>query len=415
MTIPGLWCWFTNPVSVFYNNKLYFIPIDTVGLNYTVHQYDIMQETVNSKNLATSYSSDDHGNGSILVRNSDKKIIVFGAKHTDDTIRMWVSTEAESISAFGNEVSLDSQIGGNTYAYPCPIQLTGEANEPIYLFYRNRIGLQSIWDGQHYSISADGGSTWSTGVKFFSYTAGENEQRPYFHYAQNGTDRVDFLCTDGHPNEVATNSVYHFYLTGGKWYKSDGTEITGDLPLTPDRVTKVYDGTTIRAWVWDIAVNSSGNPVIVFSTFPNSTNDHRYNYAVWTGTDWSIHEICTAGGYLYAAEKYYSGGVTIDKGNPSIVWCSRNIDSKWSIWRYMTIDSGATWSGSEQSSPTTDIQARPYCAKGATNDEPIWWYGTYITYENADCLVHYPSAISGRLISQQMSGGMQNLSGGFNG
>lgn len=382
VAVDGVWSWFTNPTAVYYNNNMYFVPIDTQAQKLFSHQYNSLNDLHTSCRLVSNFSNDDHGNGSILIRDSDKKVLVFASKHSDTTIRKWVSCNPESVNSFNVEESLDAQLGGTNYDYPNPVQLTGEANDPIYLFYRH---YNTGWDGHYFSKSTDGGATWTTGTQFFK----NGTERPYFQITENGTDRIDFTCTNGHPSEVSGCSIYHFYYTGGKWYKSDGTEITDALPLEPSDVTQVYDGSSIEAWVWDIAINSSGNPVIVFATFPTPESDHRYYYAVWTGTSWSVNQICTAGGPLYATETYYSGGATLDKGDPSTVWCSRNIDSKWSIWKYVTDDGGANWTASEESTPTADPQARPYCAKGATGLDPIWWYGTYTAYNNNDCAVRY--------------------------
>ena len=384
--LRGIWSWYTQPNAVYYNGNLYFSVIDTIAQKLNIYSYNISTEALTSANLATWYGVDDHSTASILVRDSDKKLLAFSAKHNDSTIRLRISSNTESISAWDSEVSLDASLGGTMYNYPNPIQLLGEANDPIYLIYTERgDGIK----GQYYSKSEDGGATWAAGTKFFQYTDGESvEHRPYFQSVQNGIDRIDFACTQGHPSEVAGCSIYHFYYTGGKWYKSDGTEITEALPLEPGDVTRVYDGSTTEAWIWDITIDSSGYPVLVYATFPTPASDHRYNYARWTGSAWDIHEICTAGSPLYSAETYYSGGVTIDKTDPSIVWCSRYVDSKWAIWKYTTSDSGATWSGTIQTTATTNPQARPYCAKDYDGDA-LWWYGTYTSYIDSDCQIRY--------------------------
>lgn len=381
--IDGIWSWFTNPRAVHYNSKLYWGAVTQSSAGDLVaHDYNRLTGTIETSTLSTAFDGNDHANPSILIRDSDKKLMVFATRHNDTEFNYWVSTNAEDASAFGTATNIDSSIGGERYDYPCPIQLTGEANDPIYVFYRHRNTANTAWLGTCFTKSTDDGATWAAGTTLFQ-NAGE---RPYFMYARNGDDRIDFACTNGHPDEVAACSIYHFYYQGGNYYTSDGTLI-GDgtaLPLEPADVTLVYDGTTVDSWVYDLAVDSSGNPVIVYSTLNTRASDHRYRYARWSGSTWVDNEICTAGGPLYVAASTYSGGVTVDKVNTNIVWCSRNTAAGvWGIYRYTTSDGGATWVEEQQDAHSGVVNARPFCPWGASYPA-IWWSGTYTTYSNYD-------------------------------
>lgn len=379
--VLGQWSLFTNPRAIYSSGVYYWSTVDTLG-NIWAYSFKPSNGTRTSVILAAALEIDDHDHASVLLRDSDSKILAFYTKHNDtNNARLRISSAANDASAFAAEVNLDAQLGGNIYSYLCPIQLTGEANDPIYLFWRDRLG-DSTFDGHYFSTSADGGATWAARTQFFV----NGTERPYFQYARNGTTRIDFTCTQGHPNEVAGCSIYHFYYQGGHWYKSDGTDL-GDsaaaLPLAPADVTQVYDGSSVEAWCWDIAINSNGYPVIVYATFPTPASDHRYRYARWTGSTWDDHEICTAGGPLYAVEAYYSGGVTLDKTNPSIAWCSRYTGSQWEIWKYTTSDGGTTWTGTQITASSAYMNARPYCAVGAPeNATAFWWHGRYTSYSN---------------------------------
>jgi len=382
--VPGVWSWFTKPTFVYYDNNKYFTLIDTQATDLKIYKTNSATGELSSYTLNANFGTDDHNLGSILVRSSDSKILVFSCVHNDATINLQISTNAEDISTWGDVISLDASLGSIYYDYPCPIQLTEETNDPIYLFYRNNVSSNS------FSKSEDGGETWASGTKFFQYIDESSvEHRPYFQIVRNGTNRIDFTCTQGHPNEVTGCSIYHFYYTGGKYYKSDGTEITGALPLKPADVTQVYDGSTVESWVWDIAIDGSGNPIIVFATFPTPASDHRYNYARWTGSAWDIHQICTAGQPLYSPEIFYSGGVTLDKGDPNIVWCSRNVTGQWEIYKYVTADGGATWAETQITTGSSGVNIRPTCADGATGLYPLWCEGRYTTYADTDCQVKF--------------------------
>lgn len=65
-------------------------------------------------------------------------------------------------------------------------------------------------------------------------------------------------------------------------YKANGEKITSwsSLPIQPRLSDIVYDATETneKAWIWDVAENRKGDPVIVYSRFPNDSN-HVYYYA----------------------------------------------------------------------------------------------------------------------------------------
>lgn len=371
----GGWTWFSNPRAVYYNGVTYFAGIssdadaviNSVDSNGIGHRYG----------LHAIFQLDDHANPSILIRNSDKRVMSWYCTHNGSTIYQRVSKNPEDISDWLPETSLDAQLGFDWYTYPCPVQLTGETNEPIYLFFRS---WQVVPEGIYYSKSSDGGTTWNTAVRFIAVAT----QRPYFHVVRNGTDRIDIVCTDGHPNEVPTNSIYHCYYQNGNLYKSNGTLIgaIGSGPYTPSvSFTKVYDGTTNNAWNWDIAVDGSGYPVIAYAQFRSSNVDHRYRYARWNGSSWTDGEVVAGGTYLYAAEAQYSGGICIDHSNVNVVYVSKQVSSQWEIWKYVTADAGATWdAGTAITSGSSNPNIRPVVPQGGGPYSVMWCNGTYTAY-----------------------------------
>ena len=359
----GIWSWFTNQRAVINGSSYYFGFVDETG---SVYVGDDNIKTL----LKTDVDVDDHANPSIIALENGK-ILVFYSGHNDSTIYKSEST-GNNITAFNSPVSLVSETGGANISYPCPIQLTGEENDPIYLFYRadGVSGGRSV----HMSKSINNGLTWLEGIEIFE----NSTQRPYHQITRNGTDRIDFAVTSGHPGEVATNSLYHFYYTGGNYYKSDGTLI-GDssvLPIDPTDVTLVYDGTTNRCWVWDIFIDGDGNPIIAYTNFV-STTDHRYRYAKFNGTTWDDAEIVAGGTNLYAGQPYYSGGVAIDRSNINAVYVSINTAGNKNIFKYVTADGGATWAVDSQIS-TSNRDIRPY----SVGERVYWVRGTYTTFED---------------------------------
>jgi hypothetical protein len=146
----------------------------------------------------------------------------------------------------------------------------------------------------------------------------------------------------------------------------------------------VYDAVAggARAWIWDVATDSAGNPVIVYATFPSSTN-HIYRYARWTGTAWVNSTITAAGGSIAgASQPYFSGGVELDHANPSNVYLSRQINGIHEIEKWTTSDGGATWSSVAITSGSLKKNVRPVVPWGSTTRvmQVIWMYGDYSTY-----------------------------------
>ena len=115
---------------------------------------------------------------------------------------------------------------------------------------------------------------------------------------------------------------------------------------------KVYDAeiTGARAWIWDIAVDDSRNPVIVYAVYPEET-DHRYRYARWNDGKWEDNEITNAGGGWFPQtqkgkkerEPHYSGGIILDHADPSIVYLSKKSNDIFEIEKWTTSNGGAEW------------------------------------------------------------------------
>ena len=357
-------------------DKTYYGAVNKNG-DIVIHAYDHVTGNVSGPyTLSVALQVDDHAQPSILIR-TDGKLLVFYASHNGSKAYCRVSAGVEDISAWGNVV--DVTPSGQTVSYPSPIQLTGEENNPVYCIYRGIVSPATEREVV-YAKSTDGGATWAAPVRVFAVTG----QRPYFHVAQNGTARIDFIVTDGHPNEIATNSLYHFYYSGGNYYKSDGTQIIASLPFTAANVTKIYDGITDHGWVWDVAIDSAGYPRCVFATFPDATTDHRYQYAFWNGSAWTIREICAAGGPLYSGETYYSGGISLNHSNTNEVYLSKNLGSGWDIWKYVTADDGATWTATQITNDAA-LQFRPVIPRDAQADLPVVWLeGRYTSYTDFD-------------------------------
>lgn len=378
----GGWVWFSDPRAVYDNGYTFVGYTDNDG-NYVAARYNHATGAVDQTFvLYTSSVIDDHQNPVFLVRASDSRLLAFYRDTSAGECLIRVSTNPDDVSAWGAPTDVMSQLGAATRYYHRPHELPGESGTPMYLWLSTNdiSGLAKIFG---YSKSTDGGTTWSTYTSIYQCTTWVYEKM-----VVNGTDRFDFAVTDNHPTDGAT-SIYHFYYHAGSYYKSDGTLITAGLPFSQTAPTKVYDGSSISSWIWDIAIDpATSRPILVFATFPTPSSDHRYNYAAWNGTVWVVNQICTAGGPIATnlgfdpGQTYYSGGVSLDHTDPSIVYVSRNIGSQWEIWRYHTADGGATWTSVQLTTGSAQPQVRPVGIRGRVNDlAALWLNGSYPDYE----------------------------------
>jgi hypothetical protein len=376
----GSWALFSDPKAFYFNYKTYFSSIRADGSVF-IGAFDHINNYTNSEFVLHSVLEvDDHDFPAILMRNSDKKLLAFYSKHIGAEMYLRISTDAEDISAFDTETDLASQIGKTEYTYSQPIQLIGETNEPIYLFSRDHTspgGSQNRW---FFSKSTNGGTTWSSAVDLFTTPTNRSG---YLKAVQNGTERIDFFVSDGHPQFDSNVSLYHFYYRGGNYYKSDGVQISATLPLTQSDITQVYSGSTYSGWNWDISIGSDGNPVVAFVVFVSSA-DHRYYYGHWTGSTWSTGQIVAGGGGITGGEPYYSGGICLDHINSSIVYLSKPVSGQWELFRYYTEDKGLTWGSVKLTSNSTSVNHAPNCVRGRKNNDiaVLWLQGTYTSYTN---------------------------------
>ena len=374
---PGVWTWFNDPRAIVLGDNVVVGALTMDGAP-TAYVFPDSGPQAPEFRMLPNFQIDDHNNPSFLVRSSDSRVLAFFSAHPGG-LRVALSTNPNSVAEFGAPANINTSIGIGVpgLSYANAYELTGEVGSPIYLF--TRFGNSSATWKQVFTVSTDQGATWATAQDFLTTV----NDRPYLKMAQNGNARIDFLVTDGHPRDFATNSVYHFYYEGGDYYKSDGTLISASLPFTPaDDLTLVYDGSSVRAWIWDIQIDGLGNPAIIYATFP-STTDHRYHRAVWNGSAWVSSEICAAGGYLYAAEDYYSGGACFDPDDFNVVYASREVSGVHQLYRCETAD-GVSWSV-EELLATSNKKFRPYVPLGSRS--LLYVEGVYNSYVSYRCSI----------------------------
>jgi hypothetical protein len=358
LTDDGVWTWFNDPRSYYSpeNGEVVTGWINSLG-QVKLKSYP----SLDTSGVLRTIEVDDHDNP-VIIRKSDGKYLVGYTTHDGDA---WIreSTNTDDITSFETEVVFPSL--RRTYSYLHEIESEGR----MYTFFRDLQG-GSLW-GRFFQYSEDGGDTWSAQDTFLN----NGIQRLYTISRKRDNSRIDFITTDGHPNNIIT-SIFHFYYQDDYFFRTNGDTIsqlgTGFVPL--DSMTLVYDAdiSGIDSWVWDLRFDEVGNPIVVYATIV-SEFEHYYNYARWTNGEWIKSQVCAAGATIepVGLEHHYSGGITILDRNTLI--CSREVLGDWSLFAYTTPDGGRTWLHRKIETGTglTNKKIRPFVPINATWDSRI--------------------------------------------
>lgn len=368
----GGWSWFGDPRGVHHRgayNRTYIGWIDREG-TIKVASYDHGTGVRTTAALRWRLEVDDHDNPSLHLL-PDGRLMVFYSRHAGGKMFYRVSVRPEDITSWRRERTVPTNTPGpNGYTYPNLVQLRAE---------RNRLWL--FWRGGNYqptfSTSADGGDTWTTARTLVKYA----DNRPYIKFASNKRDTIHFAFTQGHPNTSQTK-IYHAFYKRRAFYRADGTKIKrmSQLPLSPSETARI-DTTASKDWIHDIALDNAGRPVIVYATF-RSARKHSYWYARWTGTRWLRVPLTSAGPPIAnRRETWYSGGITLDHDNPSVVYLSRKVNGMHEVETWWTPDRGRTWSRQAVTSGSRTENVRPISPRGllAFDDDMsvVWMRGNY--------------------------------------
>jgi hypothetical protein len=377
----GAWSWFADPRAVRYDGAHQRTYVGWVAQDgdIKVSAYDHATLSRTTVVLASKLQVDDHANPALQVL-PDGRLRVFYSAHYGNVMSYRTTRNPEDITSWEAPLTVPvNSPGTKGYTYPNPSRLSAERTS--YLFWRG---------GNHnptFSTQADGASTWSPARTLVSVPG----QRPYIKYDANGTDTIRFAFTNAHPAAVADVNIYYAAYRAGGIFRANGTRIASvGTAIAPSQADTVYD-TARKAWVHDVAADSSGRPVVVFASFA-STSDHRYMYARWTGSRWQTSEITAAGGSISpdGKEPYYSAGITLDHEDPATVYLSRLVAGIYEVETWTTADGGTTWSRQAVTSADTANNVRPISPRGLipfTADLSVVWirgiYNSYVDYKTS--------------------------------
>ncbi len=374
----GAWCWFSDPRAVHYNgsyDRTYVSSVSSEG-DIVVTSYDNKSGGINNHIVVSKFQGDDHDVPSLLFL-PDGRLMIFFTRHNGD-FSYTSTTKPEDISEWHEVKKLDM---GKMLCYSNPVMLTEEDNR-IYVFFRGGYNWKPS-----FITSDDLGKTWSEPKVMVGKPGEDKYNRPYTKVISDGTKRIWFAITDGHPRDEPMNSIYVMYFEGGKFFQVDGSEIGSidNLPIDQNSLKKAYDGIEpkVRSWIWDIALDNQGYPVIVY-TLLKEESVHKYYYGKWNGTEWESHFISNGGQDFPRRdykkedrnpEPHYSGGIILDHENTNIVYLSKPVKDVFEIFKYQTNDSGKDWSVTNITAKSTRDNVRPFVVRNhVEGDSPylLW-------------------------------------------
>jgi hypothetical protein len=372
----GAWSWFGDPRAVYAKGSVYTGWISRAG-NVRVARWFPDSGRVQVRTVKRHLGRDDHNNPSLLVRR-DGRISAFFSPHSGRYLpppgipkAMYVRTTRRP----GDIRRWDplrrvrpNTPGGLGWTYPNPVELRAERR--IWLFWRGgnwQPTFSASRDGRHWSRAR-------------TLIRGPGDNRPYAKYASNGRDSIDVAYTEGHPGSYRTGIRYARYRRGA--IRTAGGRLIArmrSLPFAAGRGQSVYrPGRRGRAWVFDVARDGRGRPVIAYVTYPSESRP-LYRYARWTGSRWRNHDVVPAGPPIAGD---YAGGMSLDHEDPATVYLSRKVDGDFEVERWHTRNGGRGWTHVSVTKGSRGVDnIRPVAPRGLRGDDTVVWLrGRYPGY-----------------------------------
>lgn len=406
----GAWCWFADPRALHYENESGTINATYIGYidmhgNIKATQVDYTTGTTTEVLVRSWFQPDDHDNPSFLVL-PDERVMIIYSRHTDEACFYYrISKQPGDITCLGEEKRLDTK--DNT-TYPNPFILSDDPHH-IYMCWRGIGWHPTVAQMSLPDENDDMTFTWGPYQMVKSTGA-----RPYAKYISNGKDKIYLAYTTGHPDNEYPNWLYCnvFDVNDKCLYDVRGKKLSVvqdgmfSVRKTEDYAS-AYPNTIVdktadrRDWLWNMAFDKQGNPVIGMTKISQDKKNHDYYYAKWNGNAWQNVFVANGGGQFHqtpGVEMCYSGGMAVDRDNPHDVYCSVPVNGVYEIVKYTMGEDGKNVVSSE---PVTTGSAlnnmRPFVIEGVAKDGAhrlTWMNGNYYfwivntRYKNA-----YPTSI----------------------
>lgn len=410
----GAWCWFADPRAIEFVSKdgsmrrTFIGYIDRHG-SVKATQVDRIAGTTEEVMVRSWFQPDDHNNPAFLVLPDDRIMIIY-SRHTDEPCFYYrISREPGDITMLGEEKVLKTSF--NT-TYPNPYILSDDPQH-IYMCWRGTNWHPTV--ARMTMPDKDDNIRFDWGPHQMVQSSGA---RPYAKYMSNGKDKIYVAYTTGHPDNEYPNWLYcNVFDVNTRQLSDIKGNILSTVGTTQVRRTEEYlkahpfavvdHPTDSRDWIWNMAFDKQGNPVIGMTHISKDKHSHSYYYAKWTGKEWQKTFIADGGGHFHQSpetENCYSGGMAVDRNNPSVVYCSVPVNGVYEIMRYtMSEDGKAVVSSEAVTHDSKKNNARPYvteaqCANSSVaegSEGSLYWMNGdyYFWIVNTRYPLGYPTSI----------------------
>jgi hypothetical protein len=320
-------------------------------------------------------------------------------------------------------VTWPSTADGNRFVMRPYLQITDNGIDRIDLVFTD--GHPDEYDSNNpYSSSTDPDESGPGTSLYHAYIKNNNV------YTSNGTQMVSLA------NLGTTTGTYYEWGLDFKNHSAIGSGLVSFTKIQ-DVATQSSSSLGSSCWGWDLTRNdSTGEINVVFARFPRTSSTatgqfgavHEYWHARYAPSfsSWVTNKITDdAGTYIaqdvfnssgvvtqYAGgQPHYSGGISIDKDDPTIVYASvflgtaagygtRGKDATFEVQKYTTDNDGLTWSFDSrltghgrrsQTKATRPVTPRWRSRLNTTNVIPdvFWQEGRYHNYMNSGNLKGY--------------------------
>ncbi len=352
LTDDGAWCWFSGPRAIYTHNGSGGIITGWVDSKGSIQaaSFNVNNDKKKIQTVDPKLDKDDHANPS-FVELSNNDVLMSYTKHFDSVVRF--SRKAADSNDF--EKPEQHPVFDKEQYEKYPAKGVGYANVFALSEENGRIYCFGRWTGYKPNMmwSDDNGKTFTKGKVLVTNKPFNNYNRPYVRYYSDGKSKIHMVFTDGHPRDESTNSVYYACYENGAFWRADKSKICDleNMPFEPKDATVVYKATKEdgRAWVYDLAVDKKGDPVVLYARYP-SEEEHLYHYARYNGKQWIDHKICHSGKWFPQTPKnkterepHYSAGMSFHPLKPNIVYLSKQVDGVFEIEKRETKNNGKSW------------------------------------------------------------------------
>ena len=342
LTEAGAWCWFSDPRAIYIHGHKPGVLTGWVKEDGSIEAGLLHPDgMIETQILAPELEVDDHANPAFAALPDGAHMVAY-AKHFDDVVRIHNGPGPDA-SLFGDAKLVDPFSKRELRKFP--LKRTTYAN-PLYLEEEGKLYCFGRWTGfkPNVMVSDDGGQTFGKARVLITNYPFDQGNRPYVKYYSDGKDRIHMVFTDGHPRNEPRNSVYYACYHDGAFWKADGTQICKmkDLPFEPIDATLVYRATpkTGKSWVFDLAADTEGNPVILYARYPDDEN-HIYHHASYKDGQWIDREVCNSGRWFpqtregeVEKEPNYSGGMCLHPLKTDVLYTSEQVNGIFEIIKY---------------------------------------------------------------------------------